>query len=237
MESQLPTLVEVCGTILYIFVLSNSLLLRFFLVSKISLYPEICFVIFINILNVFQTPFPRVQDVWLSHFNNQLSDCFMPASEDVLDHHLPVGGVVDPLQGIQEGVDVLAVSEDAARHVLLGTEVPRDVGPAVVDEQVLHVPEEARGNALVHQNSVPVQDGVREGVLCNPVQNQVLVQSPGMSLTELVLLHRDAQMLNMEVVMESSKSSWNLRRHHPPWEFHILQDLGVLGMTLSSCSS
>ena len=132
---------------------------------------------------------------------------FRRRTSDVHNPHLPGDGIVDPLQGVHEGVDVLAVREDAARHVLLGTEVPRDVGPAVVDEQVLHVPGEARGNALVHQNSVPVQDGVREGVLCNPVQNQVLVQSPGMSLTELVLLHRDAQMLNMEVVMESSKSS------------------------------
>ena len=161
------------------------------------------FCYFYSYFNIFQTPFPRVQDVWLSHFNNQLSDCFMPASEDVLDHHLPVGGVVDPLQGIHEGVDVLAVSEDAAHHVLLGPEVPRDVGPAVVNEQVLHVLEEAPGNTLVHQNSVPAQEGVREDVLCN----QALVQTPGMSLTELVLLHRDAQMLNLEVIMESPKSS------------------------------
>ena len=162
------------------------------------------FCYFYSYFNIFQTPFPRVQDVWLSHFNNQLSDCFVPASEDVLEHQLPVGEVVDPPQGVQEGVDVLAVGEDAALRVL----VPRDVGPVVVNEQV---PDVSRGDTLVNQNLVQPQEGVREVVL----SNQALVQTADMSLTELVLLHRDAQILNCKVIMESAKAPSSLRVSHP----------------------
>ena len=105
---------------------------------------------------------------------------------------------MDPTQGVQEGVGVLAVSEDAALRVL----VPRDVGPVVVNEQV---PDVSPGNTLVHHNFDQTQEEVREVVL----SNQALVQMVGMSFTELVLLHRDAQ-------MSTWKSSWNLRRNRLP---------------------
>ena len=142
--------------------------------------------------------------MWLSHFNHQLSDCFVPASEDILEHQLPVSVVVDPPQDVQEGVDVLAVDEDGALRDL----VPRDVDPVVVSEQV---PDVSRGDTLVNQNLVQPQEGVREVVL----SNQALVQTADMSLTELVLLHRDAQILNCKVIMEFPKAPSSLRVSHP----------------------
>ena len=81
------------------------------------------FVILINISNVFQTSFPRFQDVWLANFNNQLATCYEPVTQEVVvppgaDQQLLHGDVLASLPGMGVGDAAFAVQDIAVvQHV------------------------------------------------------------------------------------------------------------------------
>ena len=67
------------------------------------------FVFLLILSNVFQTSFPRVQDVWLDNFDNQLAACFEPVQQEVLvppvaDQQLLHGDVPASLPGMGAGM-------------------------------------------------------------------------------------------------------------------------------------
>ena len=105
-----------------LFILSNLLLLGFFIVSEILQNPEVCLLFLLIFSNVFQTSFPRVQDVWLANFNNQLATCYEPVPQEVVvlpgaDQQLLHGDVPASLPGMGGGDAVLAVQDAAVATV------------------------------------------------------------------------------------------------------------------------
>ena len=137
-----------------LFVLSNFLLLGFFIISEILQNPEVCLLFLLIFSNVFQTSFPRVQDVWLANFDNQLAACFEPVQQEVVvppraDQQLLHGDVPASLPGMGGGDAVLAVQDAAVATVVvtepavsntpLGVGV-RDAALVVQEGDAHHVP-------------------------------------------------------------------------------------------------
>ena len=121
-----------------LFVLSNLLLLGFFIVSEILQNPEVCLLFLLIFSNVFQTSFPRVQDVWLANFNNQLATCYEPVKQEVVvppgaDQQLLHGGVLASLP-VMGGGDAAVVDHASARDKMPCVGMLRDVGSMVVSE-------------------------------------------------------------------------------------------------------
>ena len=136
------------------------------------------FVIFINISNVFQTSFPRFQDVWLANFNNQLATCYEPVKQEVVvppgaDQQLLHGDVLASLPGMGGGDAALAVQDVAAvQHAPVRDELPcvrmlRDVGSMVVSEPAVSDPNLGVGG---HDAALMVQDGA---VHLDPARDEV----------------------------------------------------------------
>ena len=148
------------------FVLSNLLLLGFFLVSEILQNPEVCLLFLLIFSNVFQTSFPRVQDVWLANFDNQLAACFEPVQQEVVvppraDQQLLHGDVPASLPGMGGGDAVVAVQDAAAatvRDELPDVRMIRDVGSVVVNEPVVPKPVGVRDDALMVQGVAAAHD-------------------------------------------------------------------------------
>ena len=64
--------------------------------------------------NIFQTTLPRVSDVWLSHFNSQLANCYEPVVEAV---NIPVEEDSQLLHQVRE--DLVQDQEEDERDVAL----------------------------------------------------------------------------------------------------------------------
>ena len=104
-----------------------------------------------------------------------------PVRDELLDVRLicEVGTVVvsDPPLGVGVHDAALVVQEGDVHHVPASDEAPRSVGSTILNETSFNSDAKA--------------------------PDQVLVQRHSMSLTEQVLLHRDAQLLGLQVVLES----------------------------------
>ena len=139
---------------------------------------------------MFQTTFPRVSDVWLANFNSQLANCYepvvdevaIPVEEDKQLLHQVCEDIVQLLGGEGRDVVLATVQDAAALAAPARDEVVRDVGSSVLNE--------------------PVLSSASPSVATLASCAQFLVQKRSMSLTEQVLLHRDAQLLGMQVISE-----------------------------------